>query len=67
MTKEEIGRKIKEVRTKLELTQAEFADLFNRNAPPHLFTSRSDVARYERGINGPSAEKFMAFLNLAHQ
>lgn len=62
--RDEIGLQIRTVRKRLALTQQGFAELFNRNAPAHLYTTRVDIAKYEKGIMSMPAEKYVLFLSL---
>lgn len=64
MTKAGIGKKIKEIRKALGLTQQGFAEAFNKIAPPELYTTRQDIAKYETGRNSIPAEKYVLFLKM---
>ena len=69
MTNEAIGAQIKAIRKKLGMTQQAFAEHFNANTDPDdspvdVYVTRADVAKYEKGINGVSAVKYVLFLDL---
>lgn len=59
-----IGSDIKAVRTLLELTQQEFANLFNSMDPRDIRTNQVDISKYEKNINRCPAEKYVKFLSL---
>lgn len=60
-----IKDEIRNIRRGLDLTQAQFARLFNRAAPRSIKTTRSDITKYETGATDPPAAKYKKFLSLS--
>lgn len=64
MMKITVQDEIRSIRKGLDLTQTQFARLFNRSAPRNLRTTRSDIAKYETGATDPPATKYRKFISL---
>lgn len=64
MKKLTIKAEIRNIRRGLELTQRQFAELFNKTTPRALRTTRPDISKYETGAADPPATKYKKFLSL---
>lgn len=61
LNKLDIGRAIKEFRTKLGLKQTEFAEIMQSYG---YHVSHASISRYEKGIDEPRVSFFLALMDL---
>lgn len=61
-----IGKEIRKIRKSLELTQAEFVDLFNKRLPRDITMRLADISRYELSSVRIPAEKLEKIRSLGN-
>lgn len=64
MDKQQIGARIKDIRTSMCLTQEDFTAVFNAKEPQNITITRSDLSRYELGLNMCPTDKYLKFISI---
>ena len=62
--KKSIIKQVRAIRRRLGLTQYQLAVLYNATAPKEITTSRTDISKYESGINTIPVDKYLKLISM---